>query len=159
MINDWNDEYSPRKVPKSGRARTIEAVIGEEDEELSPSMSPKRSPVKSPAKRNRTVLEARKEFNRKKHGLASEFLKELDDTVSDGRIASLVASTGGVHLIWSKKLNSTAGRANWRQEFVRSSGDGGPPPSKYRHHASIELAEKVIDDESKSWNNLSGRQD
>lgn len=159
VINDWNDEYSPRKVPKSGRARTIEAVIGEEDEELSPSMSPKRSPVKSPAKRNRTVLEARKEFNRKKHGLASEFLKELDDTVSDGRIASLVASTGGVHLIWSKKLNSTAGRANWRQEFVRSSGDGGPPPSKYRHHASIELAEKVIDDESKSWNNLSGRQD
>ncbi len=159
VINDWNDEYSPRKVPKSGRARKIHSVIAEEDEELSPSMSPRRSPVKSPAKRNRTNLEARKEFNKKKHGLASEFLKELDDTVSSGRIASLAASTGGVHLIWSKKLNSTAGRANWRQEFVRSSGNGEPPPSKYRHYASIELAEKVIDDECKSSNNLSGRQD
>lgn len=96
-------------------------------------------------------MEARKAFNEKKHGLAQAFLQELDDVVADGQIASLAASTGGVHLIWSKKLNSTAGRANWRQEVVRPNGNGEPPPpSKYRHHASIELAEKVIDNESKS---------
>ena len=92
----------------------------------------------------------KKAFNEKKHELARQFLKELDDVVVSGQIASLAASTGGVRLIWSKKLNSTAGRANWRQEVVRSTGNATPPVSKYRHHASIELAEKVIDDERKS---------
>lgn len=150
VINDWNDEYSPRKTPKSGRARAIYSVIDEDDEELSPSTSPRKSPLKPPVKRDRKALEAKKAFNEKKHGLARAFLQELDDVVADGQIALLAASTGGVHLIWSKKLNSTAGRANWRQEVVRPNGSNEPLPSKYRHHASIELAEKVIDNESKS---------
>lgn len=101
-------------------------------------------------KKDKKALDAKKAFNGTKQELAREFLKELDDTVAGGRIASLAAATGGVHLIWSKKLNSTAGRANWRQEIVKPEESGKPPPSKYRHHASIELAEKVIDNESKS---------
>jgi len=152
VINDWNDGYSPRKVPKPGRARTIYSAIDEDDEEFSPSASPQRSPVKCPVRRDRKALNAKKAFHGEKHKLAQEFLKELDDSVAGGRVASLAASTGGVHLIWSKKLNSTAGRANWRQEVVRSNGNVEPPSSTYRHHASIELAEKVIDDESKSVN-------
>ena len=58
-------------------------------------------------------------------------------------------STGGIRVIWSKKLSSTAGRANWRREAIRSkNADGSIRDTTYRHHASIELAEKVIDDES-----------
>ena len=107
-------------------------------------------------RRDKKALEAKKTFNEQRHGLAQQFLGELDDVVAGGKIASLTASTGGVHLIWSKKLNSTAGRANWRQEVIRTNSNGEPPASKYRHHASIELAEKVIDDESKSTNKVSG---
>ena len=57
-------------------------------------------------------------------------------------------STGGIRIIWSKKLSSTAGRANWRREIIRSkNADELVSNTCHRHHASIELAEKVIDDE------------
>ena len=57
-------------------------------------------------------------------------------------------STGGIQVIWSKKLCSTAGRANWRREAIRSKdADGLVSNVTHRHYASIELAEKVIDDE------------
>ena len=60
----------------------------------------------------------------------------------------MAESTGGIQIIWSKKLCSTAGRANWRRETIRTkNADGSAPNTLYRHHASIELAEKVIDDE------------
>ena len=58
-------------------------------------------------------------------------------------------------LIWSKKLNTTAGRANWKRETTRSKTlgpDGKPTTPIYRHHASIELAGKVIDDEDRLLN-------
>lgn len=65
----------------------------------------------------------------------------------------MAESTGGIRIIWSKKLSSTAGRANWRREAVRSkSGDGTVCTTTHRHHASIELAEKVIDDEDRLIN-------
>lgn len=52
-------------------------------------------------------------------------------------------------IVWSKKLNSTAGRANWKCETVRTPpGEGGEGVKvTYKHVASVELAEKVIDDE------------
>lgn len=92
----------------------------------------------------------RRAFNEKKQRLAEEFLTEIDDKVAGGKVASLAASTGGVRLIWSKKLNSTAGRANWKQEKLKATDLDEASCTKYRHHASIELAEKVIDDEGKS---------
>ena len=148
VVNEWNDEYSPKKVPNFGGPGPIVSVIDlDEEDELSPSTSPRKSPVKAPAKRDRKVIEAKKAFNEKKHGLARDFLKELDDVIAGGQVSSLAASTGGIHLNWSKKLNSTAGRANWRQEVVKPDRNGDAPTSKYHHHASIELAEKVIDNE------------
>ena len=80
----------------------------------------------------------------------------------------MTASTGGIHLNWSNKLNSTAGRANWRREAVRGPSNTSPskptstnhPPNEttatsqapgksatvtYRHVATIDLATKVID--------------
>ena len=76
------------------------------------------------------------------------FLAEVDRTITNGQIASMADSTGGIQIIWSKKLLSTAGRANWRREAIRSANAGGSVSNTtHRHHASIELAEKVIDNE------------
>ncbi len=70
----------------------------------------------------------------------------------------MAESAGGIQIIWSKKLNSTAGRANWKREALRSKpADGSTssaPTTTYRHHASIELAEKVIDDADRLRNVL-----
>lgn len=86
-------------------------------------------------------------FDEKKDQFAIDFLKELDEKVANGRVGALAESAGGIKVIWSKKLNSTAGRANWKRETLVSRGAEGVSTKIYRHHASIDLAEKVIDDE------------
>lgn len=70
--------------------------------------------------------------------------------MADGRVGVLAESAGGVKVVWSKKLHSTAGRANWKRETLVSRDPAGEGTRIYRHHASIELAEKVIDDEGKA---------
>ncbi|OBT69070.1 hypothetical protein VE03_01271 [Pseudogymnoascus sp. 23342-1-I1] len=141
VINDWNDEFSPQKPL---RALNLDP---------SPTGSPKKPAA--PAKKDKALLERKKQFNASKHALALSFLRELDDHITDGRVSALAASTGGVTIVWSKKLNTTAGRANWKREAIRSrpaAGSSLPPTTTYRHHASIELAEKVIDDEDRLLN-------
>jgi len=81
-------------------------------------------------------------------------LKELDNKITNGEIAQLTCITGGVAIIWSKKLNSTAGRANWRRESTTKKYADGRIDKTYKHHANIELAEKVIDDEDRLLNVL-----
>jgi len=107
------------------------------NEPSSPTISPRK---KSPVKKDKTAVEAKKAFEASKHRLAEDFLNELDETITGGEIARLAASTGGVKIVWSKKLNSTAGRANWRKETARKGEE-----VRVRHEASVELAEKVID--------------
>ncbi|KAH9203323.1 SprT-like family-domain-containing protein, partial [Leptodontidium sp. 2 PMI_412] len=90
--------------------------------------------------------------------LAYDFLKELDDDLSGGKIASVTASTGGVKVIWNKKFKSTAGRARWRREKTTEVATGqhpkdtGGPSVTYRHVASIELSEEVVIDEDRLFN-------
>lgn len=81
-------------------------------------------------------------------------MQELDEKVTHGRVAELAASGGGVNIIWNKKLNSTAGRANWRRECVKTTHSDGTIDKEYRHIVNIELAEKVIDDEDRLINVL-----
>jgi len=110
---------------------------------------------KSPVKQDRIAKDAKKAFSHKKHALAESFLAELDNKITDGQISNLASSTGGIKMIWSKKLNTTAGRANWKRETIRSTTlrpDGKPAIPTHRHHAAIELAEKVIDDEDRLLN-------
>ena len=128
FVNDWNDQHSPRKLV------------------LRPTV--KKSPVKlSPRK------ELKKSFEAKKHELAESFLSELDQEITQGKIAELAEPTGGVKLVWSKTLNTTAGRANWKRETIRTKkADGTQISVQYKHHASIELAEKVIDEEGRLLN-------
>jgi hypothetical protein len=88
-------------------------------------------------------------FNERKHKLAYDFLRELDDKVAGGQIASITASAGGVKVVWNKKFRKTAGRANWKKEKITKlvTSQSSSQSVTYRHIASIELSEKVIDDE------------
>lgn len=142
----------------------------------SPRKSPVKSPLKSPFKKSKTDVQLKKEFETSKHGIAENFLRELDDRIAFGKISSLTTATGGIKIIWSNKLNSTAGRANWKREIIRPSlsskssftsssscqdhtassssnivdltcaspHKSTQTPTIYRHHATIELATKVI---------------
>jgi predicted SprT family Zn-dependent metalloprotease len=160
QVNDWNDKHSPRKTIKSPKKNPFLPEEANKSSTTSPTSSPKKSQSSSPTKRSRSDLQTKKDFATRKHALASAFLLELDSAITSGQIAALSASTGGVQLIWSKTLNSTAGRANWRRETTRTTTRPASPSAEpitttaYKHHASIELAEKVIDDESRLLNVL-----
>ena len=154
MINDWNEEYSPRKTPKARHGKAV-LSFNDIDSEDSLSYAPPKSPCKSPVKKDQSLLASRKAFSVRKHEIATAFLTEVDQIITDGQVAKLSGSSGGIKIIWSKKLNSTAGRANWRREAIRrKQSDGTFSDTTYRHHASIELAEKVIDDEQRLINVL-----
>ena len=164
MINSWNDQYSPRKTPKARpRAPSDDDQDGGyESPSLKASRSPTKSAMRSPNKRDKGEIAARKAFEAQKHALATSFLAELDHTITSNQIAVLTASTGGVAIVWNKKLTSTAGRANWRREAVRTRGTATgttaltttttTTTTTYTHHAHIELAEKVISDTDRLLN-------
>lgn len=176
VVNDWNDRHSPSKPlvsPKKQKWRDdivkmMEGVNLEDSsssEDIKPP-NPTTSSKKKPASNRTTnptsepttkeIRAQRKDFAARKHDLAASFLTTLDTTIASGQIATLSAPTGGIKLVWSKTLKTTAGRANWRREQLRVRT--GPLPTDFRleilHHCSIELAEKVIDDESRLYNVL-----
>ncbi|KAF1837953.1 hypothetical protein BDW02DRAFT_490105 [Decorospora gaudefroyi] len=179
-VNEWTDRHSPVKPlvsPKKQKWREdmvkmMEGVALEDSSDEgyeSPTTSPKkksnptsRSPVKNPSTEAtatanvKQIRDQRKLFAERKHALAEAFLTELDTTITSGRITSLSTPTGGIKLLWSRTLKTTAGRANWRREQIRIRT--GPDPTstrtEIRHHCSIELAEKVIDDEERLFNVL-----
>jgi len=153
VVNDWNEQWSPRKIltsPRKNRFTTPDLDADSDEDVPSPSTSPRKSPVK----KDKAAGQAKKDFKAKRHQLAEDFLHELDEKVTKGQIAESAASGGGVKIIWNKKLNSTAGRANWRRECIRTTHSNGTIDRKYRHIANIELAEKVIDDEDRLINVL-----
>ncbi|KAH0489108.1 hypothetical protein TgHK011_010187 [Trichoderma gracile] len=103
----------------------------------------------------RNGLATKKSFEAKKTQLATDFLHQLDTRITHGKIGELTESTGGVKIVWSNTLKTTAGRANWKRETVVSkhtSDSGAAGEKQYRHHSSIELSEKVIDDEQRLLN-------
>ncbi|KXS95889.1 hypothetical protein AC578_2645 [Pseudocercospora eumusae] len=144
-INDWNDQYSPQKPLKSPRKLFSKQPPTLDSDELFRKVSPCKLP-QSPSKRTKAEIQARKDWDIRKHNLAASFLAELDQTITGGKVSELSESTGGVQLVWSKTLNSTAGRANWRRETTRSHSKENPTRmlATHKHFASIELAEKVL---------------
>ncbi|TLS24585.1 hypothetical protein PpBr36_08273 [Pyricularia pennisetigena] len=143
--DDWNEQHSPKKL-------------------FQPPPLP--SPTKSsPTKKEQAVQrEAKKSFEASKHEIANKFLRELDQVITEGRLTKLSESTGGIKLQWTKTLNTTAGRANWRRETIQrkhsrpAAGAHGSAEivttTECRHHATIELADKVIDSEDRLLNVL-----
>ncbi|KAF2827718.1 hypothetical protein CC86DRAFT_349463 [Ophiobolus disseminans] len=181
IVNEWNERHSPSKPlvsPKKQKWREDIAKMMEgislDDESCdaecpSPSTSPRKkkdSQPHSPAKKKpaletaspnvKEVRSQRKEFVSQRAAMAEAFLLELDATVSQGRIHALSKATGGIHLVWSNTLKTTAGRANWRREQIRLRK--GPLPTDVettiRHHCSIELALKIIDTPERLYNVL-----
>lgn len=153
VINDWNDVYSPQKTQKIKKFFDLK----DGDADLSPSESPSRKENRSPSKRNKAELEKKKIFESRKHSLATNFLEELDQVITGGQLAVLAESTGGVKISWSKTLTSTAGRAKWQRETIHATeamSTSSLRVTTYKHNASIELAEKVIDDEDRLLNVL-----
>ncbi|KAJ4423249.1 hypothetical protein N0V82_002110 [Gnomoniopsis sp. IMI 355080] len=140
FIDEWNDEHSPKKqlFPPSAVSRSPSKK----------SSSPKKGQPSQAA-----ILKANKKaFAQSKHELAVKFLLELDERITDNGLSELSASTGGVRIEWTNKLHTTAGRANWKRETIKQKKDGETVSSRYRHHASIELSTKVIDDEHRLLN-------
>lgn len=152
-VNEWNDQYSPKKILKSPQKPLFQHSSSTRDS-ASPPPSP--SKLRSPSKAE-TAL--RKEFVSRREDLAKSFLAELDEVITKGRVGELAASTGGVQVVWSKTLTSTAGRANWRRETTKTRDPKSAQPSQVlasteKHYATIELATKVIDDEDRLLNVL-----
>jgi hypothetical protein len=166
IINEWNDRHSPTREPSFQREKKKTRSVDDDDKSSkthssippqSPPLSPRKQPTttatKKKKKEDQPEVQRRKKFNAEKHELASSFLQEIDQTITDGKITSLASSTGGIRIVWSNKLQSTAGRAHWKGDAISvetGTGDGGGTrleKKEYRHHATIELAEKVIDDE------------
>ncbi|KAI6908602.1 hypothetical protein KC318_g5061 [Hortaea werneckii] len=146
-VNEWNDQYSPQKEWKSPKKLD---PFSKQQKSSSPPASPRKAA--SPTKRSKAEIEAKKGWEARKHQVAENFLKEVDEKVTGGKVQDLAQDTGGVRFIWSKTLNSTAGRANWKRETIRTKQLDGTTSISHRHHASIELAEKVIDDEERLLN-------
>lgn len=155
VTNGWSDRYSPSKTlasPKKQRGfDKLRELKGDSSEDEFPS--PLTSPRKSPTKRDRAAIQARREFQDSKHARAQVFLDELDARITQGRLAEMTAQTGGVKIEWSKKLNTTAGRACWKRKRAQTA-KGENNTSIYIHTASIELAEKIIDDDERLLNTL-----
>jgi predicted SprT family Zn-dependent metalloprotease len=171
---------SPRKQKwREDVVKMMEAITISDDEDSdaepsSPTTSPRKKATKPTQPRTTTkkatkveapiasipsvkdIRAQRKTFAAEKYDLAMSFLTELDTTIAQGQIAALSAQTGGIKLIWSKTLKTTAGRANWKREQLRIRT--GPLASDFRpeirHHCSIELAEKVIDEPVRLYNVL-----
>ncbi|OLN87704.1 HMG box-containing protein C19G7.04 [Colletotrichum chlorophyti] len=140
FVDEWNEEHSPKKLtlPPAQKSPTKS------------SARPKNTGIKTEAAKQK---ETKRSFEKRKHDVAQAFLHELDDRITEGKLQTLAESTGGIKINWSTKLNTTAGRANWRRETVRTKNPDGTDKSvTHRHHASIELAEKVIDDEHRLLN-------
>ena len=159
-VNDWNEQYSPRKMVGSPR-KTRFATPNSDDEGAenggppSPSTSPRKS--RSPAKnaspvKSKEAREMKKAWDVRKKKMAQEFLDELDKTIAEGKISEMAAATGGIQIIWNKKLKTTAGRANWKREKIRDLQPDKSTRTWFKHTANVELAEKVIDDEVKLIN-------
>ncbi|KAF8458275.1 SprT-like family-domain-containing protein, partial [Kalaharituber pfeilii] len=89
----------------------------------------------------------KRSFNKRKHALAAAFLHDLDAAVTNGALAAKTASTGGLPVVWSKTLLTTAGmfRYHWRTT---------PSGRRIVTDARIELAEKVCDDERRLYSTL-----
>ncbi|KAI1739068.1 hypothetical protein F4680DRAFT_423786 [Xylaria scruposa] len=143
----WIDQHSPPK--KSTKKSTMPDLAAPENkEEL------KRRYGTSPEKK-----QAKKAFDAVKEDLARDFLVELDEVVTDGELARLTETTGGLRIEWSNTLLTTAGRAHWKCKTTTTTSRQPSAPSATKttstqHYASIELATKVLSNESDLLNTV-----
>lgn len=153
--NEWIDQHSPSKVEKL--LREFEGSDDDQDHEKLLGIMPRtpRRAKEEPKTPSKTALkkaevankkaqqERKKSFDDKKVALAYDFYKVLDDSVANGQIQDMTKETGGVKVVWSKTLQTTAGRATSKRTQDTA-----------QYHATIELAERIIDNEDRLINTL-----
>lgn len=137
FVDEWTEENSPDDLAMSPVPMTLPKA--------------RRKDTGEKPKSNR---ELRKAFEKEKHALATSFIRELDEKMTEGKLAEMTASAGGIRIVWTNKLNTTAGRATWKKEKAqpRPGEDYGGDAPSYRHNACIVLAEKVVDDQERLLN-------
>ncbi|KAI0836805.1 SprT-like family-domain-containing protein [Hypoxylon sp. FL0890] len=143
----WIDQHSPEK-PADNTKKTKQLSAQDLEAEV------KRKYGTSPEKRD-----ARKAFDAAKEELARNFLAELDERITDGQLAKLTKDTGGLRITWSNTLQTTAGRAHWKCKTLshttkHADGTTVSKREERQHHASIELACKVLSNESDLLNTV-----
>ncbi|KAI9708509.1 MAG: hypothetical protein M1820_003971 [Bogoriella megaspora] len=162
-VNGWKEQHSPQKVLHSPSKQrfldSLKAIAAEEDgsEPTSPTTYPKKIQSRSPKKTDaeKRATKAKKTFESQKRKIADDFLEELDQKITNGKLREMANDGTGIKIEWSRKLNSTAGRAHWKRETRRDKDATGRIVSaeiRHRHEAKIELAEKVIDCEERLVN-------
>ncbi|KAF9888359.1 1,3-beta-glucanosyltransferase gas1 [Aspergillus nanangensis] len=159
VTDAWVDQHSPLKLDKV--LQDFEDSEDEVDTDFMPRLrETKKGPKalsktaikKAEIEQRKAALARKKSFDTKKASVAEDFFKVLDDAVSGGKIQKLAEETGGIRITWSKTLQTTAGRASWKREKQLKPGVEAPLSSK--HHATIELAERIIDSEDRLLNTL-----
>jgi predicted SprT family Zn-dependent metalloprotease len=144
-----------KEIPRDLGLNIVRSQESDNDTD-EPHVSYKGTPTLSKvSKATSPKKQTKKSFDAKKDQLATDFLRQLDAQITQGKIGELTESTGGVKIVWSKTLKTTAGRANWKRETVISKQTrdiASMEAKQYRHYSSIELAEKVIDDEQRLLN-------
>ncbi|KAL4892624.1 SprT-like family-domain-containing protein [Aspergillus ambiguus] len=157
---DWIDQHSPQKLDKFLEDFAEDSEDDKTEKDLMPRRRVTKKEPKGPSKtalkkaeveQRKAALARRKSFDGKKAALAEDFFKVLDDAVTGGKVQQLAEETGGVQISWSKTLQTTAGRASWKRE-KQAQPDQASRLS--RHHATIELAERIIDSEDRLLNTL-----
>ncbi|KAI1332214.1 hypothetical protein F5Y16DRAFT_169788 [Xylariaceae sp. FL0255] len=139
----WIDKHSPAK--ESSKKLLFTPAKKDEKDKYT------QSPEKKLAKKN---------FDGVKEDLARDFLLELDEIVTEGELAKLTENTGGLRIVWSNTLLTTAGRAHWKCKTTTTTkqpSSASTPSTKTttsQHYASIELATKVLTNESDLLNTV-----
>ncbi|KAL9108403.1 MAG: hypothetical protein Q9227_006864 [Pyrenula ochraceoflavens] len=153
VVNEWNEQYSPRKTPGRGRGLAKFLIHSDNDSHSERSVSP--SPIaarvksktpkggnstysKSKMATNKARQQRRKAWDERKDRLAHAIFDDLDKKFFKGNIAFAHEHLGGVEIRWSKTLSKTAGRA------TRSVGRDGIAVAAY-----VELSDKIIDQEDR----------
>lgn len=127
--------------PELGKKPPLRPFCGGNGDDLTPHLT------SSPSKKHH----GRQAFNQRKREVADTFLRELDERLTGGQLFKLTGSTGGIKINWTNRLTTTAGRANWKRELIKTTTEAGTE-GQHSHYASIDLAEKVIDDEHRLLN-------
>ncbi|KAL2811118.1 SprT-like family-domain-containing protein [Aspergillus granulosus] len=163
VTNNWIDEHSPRKTAlllrEFDQYDSESETISRRDKSKTPAKPLSKTAQKKAESDAKKAAPARKRsFDSKKADFAEHFLKTLDDAVCEGKVQQYSAETGGVRIIWSKTLQTTAGRASWKRDRTSaspaSSSDTSSSTSSTKHFATIELADRIIDDEDRLINTM-----
>ena len=102
----------PNKTPSTSNTTTSRSPT----KPARPCKSPtKPSTATTAASERRAARQRKATFEAARDGIARRLLSDLDANVTGGKLGTMAASTGGVRVVWSKTLRSTAGRACWRR--------------------------------------------